>query len=703
MIDTATAANKHYKVGDAIAAKGDGSLRSYTVVGLGKIRGVSIGGATLAVFDVPTAASILHKSGYDNVSVAAKPGVSERRLAADIKPLLPPVAEVRTGSQQASHDAAEVNAGSKIIKYFLLAFGGIALFVGAFVIFNTITITIAQRTRELATLRTLGASRRQVLRSVLLESFVIGVAASIAGLFAGLGLAKGLNAVFVAIGVNLPQAGTVLAGRTIIISLLVGTLVTLAAGLFPAIRATRVPPIAAVREGAVLPSSRHAHRRPYIAGAVMLFGLGVIVQGLFATSGAGSVLGLLGAGTLLLFIGVALVSSYVVRPLASLVGRPARALGGAAGRLAVANAVRNTSRTAATAAALMIGLALIAFVATLGAGLRNSVKDALGKQVKADYVLTPSSKGSSSFPAQTASALAGVRGVEVVSNIRSDRANVLGASTTVAGVEPATIDRVYRFAWKQGSDAAVSHLGGGAIVDSNYASKHHLRIGSRLTVQASNGATKQLTVVATYHPPQADPVLPSVVISQAAFDSTFPRPQNAQALLNVAGGANPTMTAELTRALTAYPDAKIQTRTAWVTAQSKNFDQVLDLFYVLLALSVIISLFGMINTLVLAVFERTRELGMLRAIGMSRRQMRRMIRHESIVTALIGAALGLPLGVLLAALVTRALGSLGIGFHVPGQQLAAFVLLAVAAGIGAAVLPARRAARLNVLHALQYE
>jgi putative ABC transport system permease protein len=436
---------------------------------------------------------------------------------------------------------------------------------------------------------------------------------------------------------------------------------------------------------------------------VALLGLAIITQGLFATSGAASVLRLLGAGTLLLFIGVAMVSSYVVRPLVSIVGRPARALGGAAGRLAVANAVRNTSRTAATAAALMIGLALIAFVATLGAGLRTSVVDALNKQVKADYVLTPSSRGSQSFPVQTAAAVTGVRGVQAVSSIRTDHANVLGASTTVAGVDPTTIGRVYRFAWKQGTDAVLSHLGNGAIVDSSYAGAHHLTIGGRLAVQASNGAIRHLTVAATYRPPQADPVLPKIVMSQATFDSTFPRPQAAEAFVTVDRGTSAAMTAKLKSALAAYPDAQVQTRTGWVTTQSKSFDQVLDLFYVLLALSVIISVFGMINTLVLAVFERTRELGMLRAIGMSRRQMRRMIRHESVVTALIGAALGLPLGVLLAALATRAAGSLGLGFHVPGQQLAAFVLLAVVAGIWAAVLPARRAARLNVLQALQYE
>jgi putative ABC transport system permease protein len=299
---------------------------------------------------------------------------------------------------------------------------------------------------------------------------------------------------------------------------------------------------------------------------VMVLGMAVIVHGVFASSSAGSVLVLLGAGTLMLFIGVALVSRYAVRPLVSLVGRPARAFGGAAGRLAVANSVRNTSRTAATAAALMIGLALIAFVATLGEGLRNSVKDALGKQVKADCVLTPSSNRNMSFPTQTASALAGAHGVEVVSAVRSDRANVFGASMTVGGIDPATIGAVYRFAWKHGSDVSPSHLGDGAIVNSSYASKHHLAVGSRLTLQAPNGTTRQESVIATYDPPQADPVLPSVVISQAAFDSTFPTPQDAQAFVKVAGGPSAVMTAELKRALTAYPDAMIQTRTAWVTS-----------------------------------------------------------------------------------------------------------------------------------------
>jgi putative ABC transport system permease protein len=704
LIDSGTAAKHHYAVGDSIGAKENGPLRTYTIVGLGKISGVSIGGATLSVFDVSTAATILQRHGYDGISVAAKHGVSEARLAREIKPLLPAHVQVRTAQQQAHHDADQAAKGANIITYFLLSFGGIALFVGAFVIFNTISITVSQRTRELATLRTIGASRRQVLRSILVESGAIGAFASVVGLFSGLGIAKGLNAVFVALGLDLPHAGTVFAPRTIIVSLVVGTTITLLAGLFPAIRATRVPAISAVREGAALPRSRRAHWRPYIAGVVTAAGLFVLARGLFATGGVSTVLELLGLGTLLLFVGVALVSSYLVGPLASLVGQPAVRFGGTAGRLARANSVRNPGRTATTAAALMIGLALVAFVATLGAGLRNSVSDALDKQVTADYVVTPSSSDSSMLLSpKDGKALTALPHVQVVSGIRDDRARVFGVSTGVAAIDPTTITKVYRFAWKDGSDAALAELDRGALVDSSYARKHHLIVGSRLTLETSAAVTRTFVVRATYHTPQAEPLLPSIVLAQTAFDRIFPQPQDKYAFVKVNGGSKAATTARLKHSIKADADMTIATRDSWVRKEAKSVNTILDLFYVLLALSVLVSLFGMVNTLVLAVFERTRELGMLRAIGMTRRQMRRMIRHESIITALIGAALGLPLGVFLAALVTRGLSGLGVSFHLPLAQLIGFGFVAVVAGIGAAVFPARRAARLNVLEALQYE
>src|SRR4051812_25450459 len=384
VIDTETAKDHHYDIGDSIAAKADGPIRRYTITGTGKLGGATIGALTLAAFDVPTAQALLNKRGrFDEIDVAAANGVSQTQLPQRLPPLLPANAQIRTSDEQAKNGAKQVSSGLSVVRTFLLVFGGIALFVGAFVIFNTISITVAQRARELATLRTLGASRRQVLRSVVLETFVIGVLASAIGMLAGLGIAKGLDALFTALGAEMPKAGTVLAGRTVVISMVTGTLVTVLAGLFPAIRATRVPPISAVREGAVLPASRFAPARPYVAGATIVLGIAAIADGVFAGGSARAVLVPMGAGTLLLFIGVAMVSSHLVVPLAALVGRPARALGGSAGRLAAQNSVRNPGRTASTAAALMIGLALVTFVATLGAGLRSSFADSLNTQIRA--------------------------------------------------------------------------------------------------------------------------------------------------------------------------------------------------------------------------------------------------------------------------------------------------------------------------------
>jgi putative ABC transport system permease protein len=705
VIDTRTATMHHYKVGDRIGAKANGPVHTYTITGLATIKGVSIGGASLAVFDVPTAAQVLGEQGrYDGIAALARSGVTPTRLAAEITPYLPSGVQVKTAAQQVGKDTRTFSSGISVFQYFLLAFAAIALFVGAFVIFNTLSITVAQRTRELATLRTLGASRRQVLRSVLLESATIGLFGSIAGLFLGLALASGLNSVFIAIGVDLPQAGTVLATRTVVVSLLVGTLITLLAGILPALRATRVPPIAAVREGARLPKSRFAPLRPYVAALLIIVGVAAIAKGVFATNGKAAVLETLGLGTLVLFIGVAIIASNLVRPLVAVVGQPARRFGGTAGNLAAANSTRNPGRTAAAAAALMIGVALVTFVATLASGLHASDTDALKRQATADYVVTPSSSSDSGlFPAAAGNELAATKGVEVASSVRTDQALIFGTSTSVAGVDTRTIARVYHFDWRNGSNNILSHLGNGVIVDTDYANSHHLHIGSPLEIKTSTGRLAALVVRATYHPPQIDPLFKGIVISQTTFDRAFPSPGNAFTFLVTPGGDTTATTARLKHALGAYPDATVQTKQAWVTTRASKVNQILDIFYVLLSLSVLVSLFGIVNTLILTIHERTREIGMLRAVGMTRRQVRRMIRNESIITALIGAALGIPLGLMIAALVTRGLSSQGVNFHLPVTQLVAFTVIAVAAGVLAAVIPARRAARLDVLHALQYE
>jgi putative ABC transport system permease protein len=699
VIDSHTASEHGYGIGEVIGAKGEGPVGRYTITGTAELGGQDLGGlVTLAAFDLPTAQKVLdRRDGFDAISVTAAPGVSDDRLARAVRPLLPASLQAQTSDEAADDASASLDKSIKIIRIFLLVFAAISLFVGAFVIFNTISITVAQRIRELATLRTLGASRKQVLRSVMLETLVIGLVASAVGVVLGLGIAGGLKALFGALGVGLPEGGAVLSARTIAVALGAGTLVTLLAGLFPALRATAVPPISAVREGAVLPSSRFARFRPYVAGVLTVLGLLAIAAGLSSGGGAQEVLSSLGAGTLLLFTGVAMTSSHLVKPLAQIVGLPARRLGGAAGRLAAENSVRNPGRTASTAAALMVGLALVTFVATLGSGLKDAVVGQLDEQTNADYVVT-SASDEGQFGKAADDALAEAPGVEVASSVRSDKARVFGETTEVVGVDPATIGRVYRFDWERGSDATLARLGDGAIVDAGYAESNDLTVGSRLQVQTPTGERHTYTIKGTYDAPKVQPLFTGVVISHSEFDAAFPKGENRIALVQMRGGA-PTPE----RALAAYPDARVETKDAYVERMSKDVNTTLALFYVLLALSVIVSLFGMVNTMILSVYERTRELGMLRAIGMTGRQARRMVRHESVITALLGAALGLPLGVFLAAIATRGLSSQGIGFHLPIAPLVVFTAVATLAGVLAAISPARRAARLNVLDALKYE
>jgi putative ABC transport system permease protein len=706
VVDAGTAEKQGYRVGDRVGVAALGPVQQYEIAGIAQFGSVdSLGGATITVFDLPTAQSLFNKVGrFDSISVAAKEGVSPEQLVREIQPILPAEAEVQSGDAQAAADSKETTEGIKYFTYFLLGFGGIALFVGAFVILNTLSITVAQRTREFATLRTLGASRRQVLRSVVIEGFFIGLLASVIGLFLGLGLGKGMNALFVAFGVDMPQAGTVFALRTVVVSLLIGTLVTVVASLVPAFRATRVPPIAAVREGSTLPRSRFASYAPYLAIGVIAVAVAALGAGLFASGlGTRNVLLLLGLGVIALFVGVALLSSRLVKPLAALVGWPARRIGGTAGRLARENSTRNPGRTAATAAALMIGLALVTFVAVLGAGLRDSGKSAVRKQVDADYIVT-SKSGFDPFPVDAGEAVSAAPGVDLASDVRSDQGRVAGSEVAVTGVDPTTIERFYQFAWTPGSEGVLDRLGGdGAIVEESFADDHDLSIGSRFSVETASGDTLRLVVRGMHDPDELDPLLGAVTVSQRNFDTSFPRPKNMYTFVDVVGGEGDAATKALESTLAGFPDAKLHTESGFVNSRTAEFADFLNILYVLLAFSVVVSLFGMVNTLVLSVFERTREIGMLRAVGMTRRQTRRMIRHEGVITALIGAALGLPLGLFLAGLVTQALSQYGVGFSLPIGTLVVFAVVAIVAGVLAAILPARRAAKLDVLKALQYE
>ncbi len=704
VIDNESAAKEHFAVGDTMSLQDVGPQRRFRIVGIAKLSGVgSIGGATFALFDLPTAQKVFGKPGQlDVIRIRSKSGVRKASLISEIDPLLPPTATIRDTNAQVKEDKKEFGFVS-FLQYILLAFAGIALFVGAFVIANTLSITIAQRMREFATLRTLGASRRQVLRSVVIEALVIGLFGSVVGLFLGLALAKLLNTLFVTFGIDLPQGNTIFATRTIIVSLVVGTVVTLLASIRPARRATRVPPIAAVREGSVLPVSRFAKYGPVTALAILAAAVALVALG---TLGSGIATGprllMLGIGVLLLFFGVSMNAARVVRPLAALLGAPARTIGGAPGILARDNATRNPSRTASTASALMIGLTLVTFVAIFGQGVRKSFEDAVNQLFIADYAVTATNTFTP-IDVAAGKSLIGKPGVIDVTPIRAGSARFLGGDHNLTAVEPNLTTGV-KIDWKAGDNGVPGRLrNDGFFTDDDFAKEKHLRLGSVVNLEFPSGKRMDVRLRGIYKKPNGGSPFGEATISTALFDREIPRPRDEMVLLNTPGGVSDASTQTLEDDVAGFADAKVQTRDEFKKNFLSPINKILNLLYALLALSIIVSLVGIINTLVLTVYERTRELGMLRAVGMTRRQVRMMIRYESIVTALMGAALGIVVGTFLGALVTRALSDDGIVFSFPALQVVYFVLAAIVVGILAAVLPARRAARLNVLEALQYE
>jgi putative ABC transport system permease protein len=702
VIDGSTANKEGFKVGDTVGVQGRGPVERLRISGIVKFGSVStIGGATLAGFDLPTAQRIFAREGkLDEIAVAAQPGVSDAQVATELRSVLTEDTQVRTGSEQAKDDAKDTDEFITFLRTFLLSFGGIALFVGAFVIANSLSITIAQRTRELATLRTIGASRRQVLKSILVESFFVGVLASIVGLFLGLGLAKGLFWLFDAIGFTLPNSGLTFETRTIIVALVVGIIVTVGASLRPAIRATRVPPIAAAREGATLPESRFARFRTPAAVILAAIGFALVIYGLFGASGTATVLLSLGAGALLIFIGVALFASKLVPGLATLLGWPTASLGGASGQLARGNAKRNPQRTASTAAALMIGLALVTLVAVLGQGIRSSFTGAVDKIFVSDYAIT-AQNNFSPIPTDAADAAAKAPGAQAVASVRAGQALVFGSVENVTAVTPNAGEAI-ALDWTDGSQAIFGQLGeNGAFIDNGFADKHNLTLGSPIKITTPDGTVVPLMIKGIFDPPAGGSPFGTVTFSSATFDKNYDQPENLFSFVKMDGGVTDANTQALDTAIKDFPNAKAQTRDEFKDNQVSFLNNILNVLYILLALSVIVSLFGIINTLALTVFERTREIGTLRAVGMTRRQVRRMIRYESVITALIGAALGIFLGIVLAALLTVRIDF--INFAVPVGQIVVFAIAAIIVGILAAILPARRAARLNVLQALQYE
>ncbi len=703
VIDDSTAHKESFHLGETVGIQASGPELQMRIAGFVHFGGVaSIGGATLSGFDLATAQRLFGRAGkLDQIRAKAKPGVSPAKLAAEIRAVLPPHTQVRTGQAQAKSDAKSTESFLNFLQYMLLAFGYIALFVGSFVIANSLSITIAQRTRELATLRTLGASRQQVLSLIVLEGLAIGTIASLAGIFVGLGLAVGLFKLFDAVGFTLPNNGLVLQSRTVMVGLVSGILVTVLASLRPALRATRVPPIAAVREGAQLPPGRFAKWRPVGAALLTVAGFALLLLGLFGKGlKTSQILTSMGVGTLLIFFGVALLSARIARPLAWVLGAPAAKLGGAAGALARDNSRRNPQRTASTASALMIGLALITLISVMAAGITQSFRGAVDDLWVSGYAIT-AQNNFEPMPIAAGNAAAKTPGVEAIANVRGGDALIFGKVHQATAVGPGA-SQIFRIKWVYGNNSVFAHLGAhGAFVDDGFAKDHHLHFGSPLKLTAPTGQSLQLTVFGIFKPPTGGSPFGAVTISDTAWDKLYSSPANIYSFIRMRGGETPANLAALDRQLTAFPDAKVQTKEEFINNQIAGLNAILNVLFVLLALSVVVSLFGIINTLVLTVFERTREIGMLRAVGMTRRNIRTMIRHEAVITAALGGVIGIALGIVLGGLLAARVDF--IIFTLPVGQLIGFAIATIVVGLLAAIFPARRAARLNVLEALQYE
>ncbi len=704
-IDQATADREGLEVGSKLRIAGEAGVKAYTITGIQRLGNTASGGSGTSVLTLPEAQRLTGRVGkFDAISVQAAPGVQPTELASRINEVLPPRLLVETGTQAAQRQSQDIKDQLGFLRVILLVFGGVALLVGSFLIFNTFSITVAQRIRELGMLRTLGATRSQILRGMILEATVIGALGSLLGVVAGIGVAQGLNALFKAIGADLPNTGTVIATRTIILALVVGMLVTLAAALTPALRATRVSPMAALLE-AELPESRR-RGRIFTAVAVLLalLGIGLACAGLFGvTDSSNAAAGLVGGGAVATLFGVAMFSPRLVRPLASFVGWPLERLSGITGRLARENATRKPGRTAVTAGALMIGLAVVVFVTVFAAGLKASVNNAIDRNFQGDIVLQ-NTDGFSPFSPAAGRAASTVEGVSTVSSLSFAGGERDGKDVRLSGVEPSNVDRVLSLDWDQGSPATLKNLGPrGAVVDEAWASSNDLSVGDRVTILTPLEERVSYTIEGTVKD-NAD-LLGNIVVTEQQLRDRFGVDDPSFTFVALAPGADAAVVQErVSNAVSRrFPTVDTLNQQELKDNQQQQINQLVSFFYVLLALAIVISLLGIITTLALSVHERTRELGMLRAVGMSRRQVRRMVRFESVITALIGAILGTVLGVLFATLMSVPLADEGFELAYPVVTLIVLLVLAALAGVFAAILPARRAARLDVLRAVAYE
>jgi putative ABC transport system permease protein len=696
-IDAGLATASGHRVGDEVGVLTLKPKRMFTIVGIFGYSGDrdTLGGSQTTAFTMEAAQDLLlgEKDALSVIDVVAADGVTPEQLRDDVRAAVGGEYQVLTAEETSDAQAAGLKTFLDFFNYLLLGFAGVALFVGIFLILNTFSMLVAQRTRELALMRAIGASRSQVIGSVLLEATVIGLVASVLGLAAGVGVGALIAWVFstftgtgdLAIGV--PPAA-------VISSFVVGLLVTLVAATFPAIRASRIPPVAAMRDAA---TPDKPLTRITIAGAVVLTA-GAAGMGL-ALFGDGSLWLLLG-GVLLAFIGVTLLTPLISKPVVSLLGRLfSWSLPGQLGRR---NSARNPRRTAVTAGALMVSIALVTGVSTILASATTSISDAVDTQLKADLVISGQQTGPTppTFDPAVVGQLDGVEGVQRVAALYQSMATVDGETEFLAAVNDlAAAGEVLGL---QTADGSLTALGAGQLViDAGGAEERGLEVGDTVPIQLPRGEETTYTVSGIY----ADNEAAQGILLPASAAEDFTAPGPTMGMLQLAEGADAqAVRAEVTRLLADSPEVSVADRSEYVDQTTSAFDQILLFIQILLALAIVIAVLGIVNTLALSVIERTRELGLLRAIGLRRSQTMRMITVESVVISLFGTLLGIVVGVGLGAAVVTALEDQGITtLTLPWSQMAMYLVAASVIGVVAAILPAVRAARLNVLAAISYE
>lgn len=685
-LDATTARATGYGPGDRVTVLLREGPQSFTVSGVfGFGSNDNLGGASIAAFDQRTAESLIGNPGeYAVVRLAADPGVTQQQLRDRVRRILPRTAEAVTGRQAADESAGTIKKGLAFFNTFLLVFAAVALFVGAFLIFNTFTILVAQRQRELALLRALGASRGQVVRSVLVEAGVIGVVASGLGLGVGIGVAVGLQSLLRAVGGDLPRGPLIVTASTVVASFVVGITVTVFAALLPARKASAVPPVAAMRDAVTAEPS--LTRGTFVGLALTVLGVLGVAAGLHGS------LALLGAGALVCFLAVAALSPLLSRPAARLLGAPlARGVPGRLGRL---NAMRNPRRTASTAAALMIGLALVSTVSILGASAKASIEKIIRGAVGADLVVQQKHgfEGFSPAVARTVRALPQVADVDV---LRFEPAKIGNTVSFVTAVPAKAIGTSLLLTKSRGRLALAPGI---LLASESQAKVHDLRVGSAVTVTFSKGTQRSFRVGGIY----ADNQLIGPYLFDESASTGFTTKLDGVVLVTAARGTSvDALRTAVDRAIAPYSTVRSQTSSQLAARTAGRINVVITIISVLLLLSVLIAVLGIVNTLALAVIERTRELGLLRAIGLARRQTRRMVTVEAVIVSVFGALLGIAVGSAFGITLQRALAGKGITeLRFPILRLALFVVVAAVAGVLAAVLPARRAARLDVLAAV---